>query len=270
MNRGPLVLFLVAAGLLGAAGGYAYGVRQPSTAPVAECPPPSDAQLDQLCASRVPAAQTEQLTSAQAQVDTLTTALRVKEEELTAALGEIEKATDARDALVAKARALEKDVFGLRGQLGQAKEERDRLLEELKSTVEKLGLQVEATEAARAEVTAWQGRTSDEQWSRFVAESKTQVCVRGTLKRIEGCQEAVDAALTPELRERFLGCVRERAAVPTLGRLEKGQSLPSFAEPLPDSKTFPEKGWYVLLCDPTLPEAGGAAEREAPPEPVAE
>lgn len=264
MSRGPMVLFLIAAALLGAAGGFAYGVRQaPAPAEAPECPGPTDAELDGLCATRIPAKQTEQLAEAQATVDTLSTALRVKEEELAAALADVEKATDARDTLVAKARGLEKEVFGLKGQLGQAKEERDRLLEELKVTVEKLDEQVQATEAAKAEVVTWKGRTNDEQWSRFVAEAKTEVCVRGTARKIEGCQEAVDAALTPALRDRFLGCLVHRGAVPSLGRVEKNQALPDFAEAFPEDKRFPDKGWYVLLCDPTLPEANVPVEAPA-------
>jgi hypothetical protein len=260
--RGPLVLFLIAAGLVGFAGGYVLGARSsaPAEVPVAA----AAASAAEPCAP--PAApQTEQLVQAQAQVDTLATALRQKEAELAAAVAEAEKATDQREALQAKARELEKSVSGLRGELGRAESERDRLYTELKQTVEKLDVQVAATEAARAEAATWQARSEDEGWGRFLAEAQTEICSRGTAKRIEGCQEAVQSALNPSIRDRYLRCLRGRGAVPSLGQLARGGVLPEHAEALPDDKRFPTKGWYVLLCDPTLPEAGeGAEDDEAP------
>ncbi len=258
MSRGPFVVFLLAALLLGAAGGFAVGVRRvPEPEP---CPPPKSSELEVLCATSADAAHPEQLREAQAQVDTLVTALKSKEDELSEALAKVETSADARDAMVAKARSLEKDVFALRGQLGQAKDERDRLLEELRTTVEKLDFQVQATDAARAEVVVWQGRSTSEQWRGFVAESKNQVCVRGTAKRVEGCQEAVEGVFSPDLRTRYVACLEAGSAKPSLGRLEKGQSLPAFAVSFPEDRRFPDKGWYVLLCDPTLPEAGSGSQ----------
>lgn len=253
--RGPMVLFLIAAVLVGFAGGYVMGSR--SAAP-GDTPAAAVAAAEP-CAPTAPP-QTEQLVQAQAQVDTLATALRQKEAELAAAVSEAEQASDQKEALQAKARELEKSVFSLRGELGKAEAERDRLYTELKETVQKLDEQVAATEAARTEAATWQAKSEDEGWARFVAESQTEICSRGTAKRIEGCQEAVVASLNPSIRDRFLGCVRSKGAVPTLGQVTKGSPMPDFGEALPDDKRFPTKGWYVLLCDPTLPEAGEDAE----------
>ena len=49
-------------------------------------------------------------------------------------------------------------------------------------------------------------------------------------------------------------------AIPSLGQLEKGKSAPPRAVLLPDDKDFVSKGWYVLMCDPSLPENKAPSE----------
>ena len=51
-----------------------------------------------------------------------------------------------------------------------------------------------------------------------------------------------------------------------LRQLEKGDSLPAFAERLPDDNKFTKKGWVIVFCDPTLPEAGDKLLEERDPE----
>jgi hypothetical protein len=269
MQPGPMALFLVAAVLVGVAIGYSVAPGPevaPPPPPPAECPKPSDAELDTLCAGRAPSDR-EALVFAQTQVDTLSAQLSAKESELKAALAEADRAGDQKDALVAKARKLEGEISTIRAQLTKATTERDQLATELKEALAKLDDATLATDAARTEARTWQGRSAEAHWSRFVAEAKVEICDRGTAKKHESCHSAVDTALGRPIKEGFQRCVGTGQAVPTLGQLEKNQKLPAHAVALQEDKAFPDKGWFVQLCDPTLPEAGEPA-RPAEPAPA--
>ena len=61
--------------------------------------------------------------------------------------------------------------------------------------------------------------------------------------------------MTPAIKEKFKTCVDTYQAVPVLKRLEKKEQLPPYAEQLPEDNKFTDNGWYILFCDPTLPEA---------------
>jgi hypothetical protein len=45
-------------------------------------------------------------------------------------------------------------------------------------------------------------------------------------------------------------------SVPVLKQAGKSDALPKYAARLSQENKFTKKGWYVLFCDPTLPEAG--------------
>lgn len=269
MQRGPAILFILAALLAGTALGYTLAPKCDDAPPAkaAEVVPaaPSDADLDKLCEGRTKS-EREQLVFAQTQVDSISSQLATKEKELAAAQAEADRATDQKDALVAKARKLEGEVGSLKSKLTEATTERDRLLTELKATVEKLDAQVILTEEARTETRALQTKVNGEQWSRFVAESKVSICAKGSRNKHDACNDAVEAALGRTFRDAFQRCVATGQAVPTLGRLEKKEKPPQFAMPIADSKDFTDEGWYVQMCDPTLPEA---VKAPAPTDPKA-
>jgi hypothetical protein len=258
MQRGPAILFILAALLTGTALGYTLAPKCEEAPPVkaAEVQPAAqtDAELDKLCEGRT-RSEREQLVFAQTQVDSISSQLATKEKELAAAQAEADRATDQKDALVAKARKLEGEVGSLKSKLTEATTERDRLLTELKATVEKLDVQVILTEEARNETRALQTKVNGEQWSRFVAEAKVQICAKGSRSKHDACNDAVDGLLGRSFRDTFQRCVATGQAVPTLGRVEKKEKAPQFAMPIPDSKDFADEGWYVQMCDPTLPEA---------------
>ncbi|HMV69384.1 MAG TPA: hypothetical protein PKA64_21255, partial [Myxococcota bacterium] len=171
------------------------------------------------------------------------------------AQAEAAQAGAAKAAAADRAKRLEAEVGGLKKQIGEVKAERDRLVTELKDTLQKLGEQVVLTEQVSAERDSWKSRSTDERWGRFVAEAKTAMCDKGTVKRHDACYAAVDGALGEALRRQFQACVSSGQAVPTLGQVEKGKQPPAQAVTLPDSKEYSSKGWYVLMCDPSLPEA---------------
>ncbi|MCA9494673.1 MAG: hypothetical protein KC621_32315, partial [Myxococcales bacterium] len=77
---------------------------------------------------------------------------------------------------------------------------------------------------------------------------------KGNRKKLGNCREAVQASLmTNTRRDKFSHCVRSAQATPTVKELEKGQSMPDFSEYI-DQEQKQTKDWYVLFCDPTLPE----------------
>ena len=93
-------------------------------------------------------------------------------------------------------------------------------------------------------------------WSAFLANAKVKICNRGTKKRHEKCNEAVTEALANQMRARFTVCVDTYQSVPVLKQAVKGDAMPRYSAKLSENNKFTKKGWYVLFCDPTLPEAG--------------
>ena len=92
-------------------------------------------------------------------------------------------------------------------------------------------------------------------WQAFGAEARNQGCNRGSKKRHEKCWNAFDTALNDTLKHRFTTCVNTYQAVPILKKAEKGEELPSFSEWLSKDNKY-TKDWYVIFCDPSLPEKG--------------
>ena len=141
-----------------------------------------------------------------------------------------------------------------RAQLEIARQEKEQLVveltqtkEELARTEQKLTDQVEKTEVAKEDALV-------NKWYRFVSDSQLEVCEKGNRKKLGMCRETVQATLMNNVRrDKFAHCVRSGQAVPSVRELQKGESLPDFSEMI-DEEQKQTKGWYVLFCDPTLPE----------------
>ena len=136
-------------------------------------------------------------------------------------------------------------------ELGLPQAEQERLREDL--TVSK-----EETRSAREETRVSKGETVDAQWAGFKAEVVLSVCEKGNRKRMETCREEVGASLSSTRAARFKQCVGSRQAQPRLVRVddkEKNPELPRWSEWLNEESKFTEKKWYVVFCDPTLPES---------------
>ncbi len=146
------------------------------------------------------------------------------------------------------------DLAEAQEQLAIARTEKERLVVELTETKAeladtkvKLDDQIEKTEFAKEDALV-------NKWYRFINDSQLEVCERGNRKKLGKCRETVQATLmTDSRRDRFAHCVRSGQAIPTVRELEKNATLPDFSEMI-DEEQKQTKGWYVLLCDPTLPE----------------
>ena len=195
------------------------------------------------------------LIDAQAKVKTLQGDLDAKEKELAELKADAEKNTANREAAVKKWKAKELEIADLRIQLSQAQGERDQIKTELEQTIKELNKEIVARKKAELLADHFKNESTENLWSSFGNNAKVELCDRGSRRRHEKCHESVEAVLTPELKERFKVCVDSYQAVPVLKRLDKKQALPPYSEQLPEDNKFTDNGWYILFCDPTLPEA---------------
>ena len=87
-------------------------------------------------------------------------------------------------------------------------------------------------------------------------ESQLAICERGNRKKLSNCREAVSELLVAaNVQDSFRHCIRSGQETPLVRELGKDEAgLPQFSQWM-NQKDRIVKGWYVHLCDPTLPEA---------------
>ncbi|GDX82192.1 hypothetical protein LBMAG42_40030 [Deltaproteobacteria bacterium] len=196
-------------------------------------------------------AQRSELESASAKVADLEGQVGKKGDEVKVLELKVKKAKGQSAALKKELEAKQAELTELQVQLTEAQAEQERLREDL--TISK-----EETRSAREETRVSKGETVDAQWVGFKAEVVLSVCEKGNRKRMETCREEVGASLSSTRAARFKQCVGSRQAQPRLVRVddkEKNPELPRWSEWLNEESKFTEKKWYVVFCDPTLPES---------------
>ena len=149
---------------------------------------------------------------------------------------------------------MERDGGRNLGKLEEAIQERDELKIELQETLVELDRQITETNRFKTKAKHYKKESIKNLWSSFTKEAKLSGCNRGSQRRHSKCYEAFDLALTPAFEERFKTCINTRQAAPVLRKAERGEALPSFSEWLPQDNKY-TKNWYIIFCDPTLPEA---------------
>ncbi|MEQ1503716.1 MAG: hypothetical protein ABMB14_15865 [Myxococcota bacterium] len=174
---------------------------------------------------------------------------RVKELE-----AEIQKRNERGRSFVAEFEQAKRDLEEARAQLEIARQEKEQLVLELTQTKEELA----KTEQALVEQKGMTEQAKEDalvnKWYRFISDAQLEVCEKGNRKKLGSCREVLQSTLMSNVRrDKFAHCVRSGQAVPTVRELEKDESLPDFAEMI-DEEQKQTKGWYVLFCDPTLPE----------------
>ncbi len=207
---------------------------------------------------------------AQGRVESLQSELEAKEAELAQIKKDAAGDEDKKAAARKKWREMEAEIEELRGTLEVAEQERDQARKELKETIVALDKQIKKSnrlkqkaEVFREKAKEYKEESTQNLWSSFRNDAKVQICDRGSRKRHENCHAAVDSAFGTRMRDAFSVCVDTYQAVPVLKQAEKDEQLPQFAKWLPDDNKFTKKNWYVIFCDPTLPEAGVDASLEA-------
>lgn len=202
------------------------------------------------------------LQATQDRVKLLEAELDAKQAELDELVAKGEKSRKDGAAKVAK---LEKQIAKLKGDVASATAERDDLHGRLGTALADLEHEVVEHDKARAKVAAAEGANTENLWTAFTQQARIEMCQQVTKNGREGCGEKLAAWFGEERRDRFSACVTDSRTVPMLWRKGPDDEAPSNAELVDVSLFGHKKDWYVLYCDPTLPEAQLAAADLPPP-----
>jgi hypothetical protein len=240
----------IVGGIVGYTGGALF------SEPVVVMPPAeiikeqlTEAELRALAEDLIASEQDKAL-QAQARVQTLQEELLAKQAELASL-----KKKKTVEGIAARTRLNEELAF-LRVQLAQAEEERNELRKQLKQTLRELDFQIVQTKKFKEKAKRYKMESTTNLWGAFIANAKTKICDKGTKKRHQKCYAAVEGAMSSQVRGRFTVCVDTYQSVPVLRQNKRNDAMPRYSQRLPEDNKFTKKGWYVLFCDPTLPEAG--------------
>jgi len=197
---------------------------------------------------------TNELEEAQDKVQTLSTTVNEKEAKVQNLEDEMKRRSVRGAALVRELEQAKAELQDAKVALQVAQEEKNQLLDELKETV----IELEKTETELVEQKEKTEYAKEDaltnKWFRFINDAQLEVCERGNRKKLGKCREAIEALLTdPNIRDQFTHCVRSGQATPSVHELEKKSSLPEFSQWLNQEDKI-VRDWYLLLCDPTLPE----------------
>ena len=218
---------------------------------------PTEEELAELCKDFTE--EKRSVLDVQSELEALQKDLEEREAELERLRTDIEekKVEDEEKRAAAKRRwnQLQEEIATLQVKLASVEKERDELRVELKDTIKKLDHQISETKKYKEKAKKYKKQSTKNLWQAFGAEARNQGCNRGSKKRHEKCWDAFDVALNDTLKQRFTTCVNTYQAVPILKKAEKGETLPSFSEWLPADNKY-TKDWYVMFCDPSLPEKG--------------
>jgi hypothetical protein len=252
IKKSSLYLAIVVMAIVGAIGGVVG--HDMLAEPVVVMPAPevikeelTEAELRML-AEDLLATEAERAEAAIARVNTLQKELAEKEAELSQMKGQKAKNSEARSRL-------KDEIAFLRVQLASAEEEREALRKELKQTIKELDFQVAQSKKFKRKAKRYKMESTTNLWSAFQANAKVKICNKGSKKRHEKCYAAVEEALANTMRARFTVCVDTYQSVPVLKQANKGEAMPRYSAKLSQDNRFTKKGWYILFCDPTLPEA---------------
>ncbi len=192
----------------------------------------------------------DRLIEAQERVESLRNEISEKQAEV----ARLEIEAHENSTLRQQLKERKQELARLQGALQVAEQRRTELVEKLKEAIVEVSV-------ARAETRAAKRETLVVRWDEFKNRAMLEVCAKGGKGKLEKCRASVEAAMTPERERRYRECVRAGQAVPQLRRIAKNEErLPSYAEWLDQTSRFTRNEWYILFCDPTLPEASGSDE----------
>ncbi|MEC7241028.1 MAG: hypothetical protein VXW32_07285 [Myxococcota bacterium] len=211
-------------------------------------------EIELLCADEVDTERSA-LQEAQTRVEDLESQLASREAQVADLKAKARRNQEGAAAARERWQTMEAELAELKTQLAQAEAERDQALEDLQATVVALNQQIRETQKAKNEAARYKDLNTKHSWDSFLANAKIAVCGelwvsgRGRQKR---CNEAVEEALGPDIKQQFENCVDTYQSTPLFLRSE-ADTLPAFATPVPSNR-FTRNRWYIQFCDPTLPE----------------
>jgi predicted nucleic acid-binding Zn-ribbon protein len=206
--------------------------------------------------SKLDTDQKAQLTQAATKVVDLQGSIAKKEEEIALAQAKLKKTAGQSAARKKELEAKEKELEDLRAQLTQAIQEKEQLTQQLEVSHQETAAAREETAVAKQET---ENEKAEGAWARFQGESLMKVCEKGSAKKMGNCRSEVQSALN-EWASRFKGCVLSHQATPRMLEVEDKRdfSLPTYSEWLSQESKFSKDKFYIVFCDPSLPEAPGA------------
>ncbi len=214
------------------------------------------ADLGALCHDVIEDTQT-QLDSANRKVATLQDRVSAGEAKLAELQDKMKRRGKGSSAVSRELAAVREELAQTKLLLVAAEADKERLIVELTETEDKL---VRTEAKLERQVRATKHAEEDAlvaKWYRFLDESQLRVCEKGNRKRLGNCRERVlDILGRPKIRDKFSHCVRSGQAVPEVEELGRDEQLPSYSYYLNRDDRF-VKGWYLHLCDPSLPEKPG-------------
>ena len=252
----------VATTLFGLGVGVAIGWNAKPSAP--EAPEPTydlaDIGFQQACLPMV-AEQTTRIEALNVQIDDLQRDLAAKRAEVVAletrsstrtgrgaSAGELGAAREALAQLTLQLQALQTEKQDLVAQLTRTQAQLADAEAAVVETRAAYDAQVDATHAAEDDA-------ATNKYGRFLADAQLAICEKGGRKKLGDCRATVSTRLQQAaIQDDFYQCVRSGQATPVVAFAEGRAALPAHSAYLrPGDKIL--DGWYVTLCDPTLPEA---------------
>jgi hypothetical protein len=227
--------------------------------PLVVMPPPeiikeelTEDELRELAADLIASEKNKALT-AQARVRTLQEELAAKEDELAHFQKTSKKTSEGHGRARSK---INDEIAFLRVQLASAESERDQLRKELKQTVKELDFQVAQSKKFKKKAKHYKMESTTNLWSAFVENAKNKICDRRYyFTKPTKCYEAVRGVMSSSIRAKFTRCVDTYQSVPVLKKKAKSsEKMPKYSQALPKDNKWTKKGWYIMFCDPTLPE----------------
>ncbi len=179
--------------------------------------------------------------------------------------GQVDKKQDDIKVLEAKVKKSNGKSAALKKELAEKQAELDALQVQLTQALEEKAqleadLQVsrQETTVARGETEVAKTQTIDAKWDGFKSDAKVQICEKGNRNKLSKCREEVDAALTSARASKFKYCLASGQASPRLKPFDKktdDAELPRYSEWVNQDSNFTQDAWYIVFCDPTLPES---------------
>ncbi|MFT7518106.1 MAG: hypothetical protein ACI9MC_000233 [Kiritimatiellia bacterium] len=252
----PLATAAVALAIGGGVGALAVGLAWRSNPPEIELVQRelTAAELEAACNPFVTDTLTV-LTLAQAKVVDLEDQVVIKAARVAELEETMSQRADAGKAIMQELREARVELETLRTQLQQAVQEKEAAIEELKVTVEKLEKTEEELVETKERLVISEEDALSNRWTAFTRDAQLQICDKGRRKRLGKCREAVFIAMGDAVEAKYRHCVKSGQAVPGFQETTREEAeLPDYSFYLNEEDRI-TKGWYVTLCDPTLPEA---------------
>lgn len=203
--------------------------------------------------------------AANQKVGDLQTQVQKKQEEMAVLEAKVKKSAGKSAALKKELEAKQAELDSLQAQLTVALQEKAQLEADLQVSREETAQARTETQVARNETDVARNQTIDAKWVGFKSDAMVQICEKGNRNKLAKCRDAVTTALDSKRATQFKHCLSSGQASPRLIAFDKKRDdpeLPRWSEWMDQDSSFTADSWYIVFCDPTLPEAAVGSDDE--------